>query len=103
MLSSVRQVDNMLDMIRPPPSSYTFTVTFLSSFYLTVYLKSNAVVSGKSSFGFSSKNFYMRDVFPHRFSPKKMNVFEFEVVSGFKISSELLTVRLGKFLRSDRP
>ena len=103
MLSSVRQVESMLDIILPPPSSYTFTVTFLSSFVLTVYLKSKAVVSGRSSLGFSSKNFCMRDVFPHRFSPKKTNDLEFDVVSKQNRCRRFLTNLLGQLLGGNRP
>jgi len=63
------------EMLRPPPNSYVFRVIFFSSIVRTDERYSKAVVESGLSLGVSSKNFSISEVLPHRFSPKKTNVF----------------------------
>lgn len=58
---------------RPPPISYVLTLIFFSSFYLSAYLKSNAIVSF-ISLDYISNSLFIRLVFPHFLSPTNTNI-----------------------------
>lgn len=72
--SGDRQVASRELSSRPPPSSYAFRVAFRSSLVLVWYLKSSAVVVGRSSLALSSNNLRISDDLPHFFSPQNTYV-----------------------------